>query len=1473
MPIGVITCRVTNRKRFSKPAGCLNSTRWQAARRIVQKFSADRLKAFATACGTTPATVIYAAFGFLMRKYLNVNDVVIGTVLSLRESSLQGVDSVMGNFINTLPLRLNETSDKSIVKVINDINLSLLERNGYAHTSYAEIKEIANLSPAENLFDAIVVIENYPLDLAAINGGGSLLVNLHSAIERTEFPLLLNVFFKEDIEFEFIFKSAHVTAFDPQSFAGHLAEVLNYITEHKSDTLASLDILTVNERNAILKSFNQTTKNFPTDDVISAFQRQVNACPNKIAVTCDGFALTYKQLDELSGKIAGYLKNERQVNKGDIVGVLLEREAYLIPVIYGILKAGAAYVPIDPSFPADRANSIIRDSEMVALVSRGAHLSPQLNSIANIIDLDEAINQINEQQMVCVPVGGDDLVYVIYTSGSTGRPKGVMIEHKSLIDRIWWMQEKYPAGAADVFLLKTPIVFDISVWEIFCWSIAGASLTVLPHGGEKDPEVIKDAIGAHNVTITHFVPSLLAVFLASLHTAADFYMLESLKIVFACGEALQPAHVEAFKQTLYDRDSVRLINLYGPAEATLDVSDYECTFEPSEAAIVPIGKPLANVELYILDSWGHPAPVGVTGELLIGGVGLAKGYINNETLTREKFVEKNDIIYGRIYKTGDLARWMPDGNIEFLGRVDNQVKIRGLRIELGEIEHQVSAFNGIKECVVLSREHHGDNYLVAYCISPRAIALNELEDFLRTKLPGYMIPAHFVFLEQFPLLISGKLNRKALPVPNIADADMHEAANTPVEEKLVDIWAGVLNLKPENISVTRSFFDLGGHSLKAISMVNEIYRQLHIRVAVKEIFEHADIRALAGLLNKKEPGNQFVNITPAPPKSHYELSAAQERLYFLYEFDKQSTAYNGCLVTEIDGTLNYERLNNAFLQLVKRHEVLRTVFELIDGKPVQKINDDFEIAIERINADNRETTAIVDTFIRPFNLNGQPPFRIGLVHVTPGKHLLLFDIHHIISDGLSQEIFIRDFSNLYNGLPLPALAFQFKDYARHLVQNEKSRIDTQKAYWLKAFEQLPDPLELPLDFERPLFNNFKAARHYFELDKHTAHQLAKFAGKHKTTAYNVLLAAFNILVAKMSGAEDITIGTPFAGRDYPGLEDVTGMFVNTLALRNRVNANDVFTRLLAAVKDTTAGAFSNQLYPYHHIIDDLGLVRDNGRNPLFNILFSYQDFKTERVAMEGLQVKSYGAEHQFTPFDLLLSVTTNENGLECFFEFAADLFRADTIARFAGYWINILKTVLTQPQITIAAIDYIGADEKRLLTEVFNATSVVYPDESIVSLFKKSVQAWPNNTALIHAGEQLTYRQLDGRALAVAQLLQAKLKGSRYRVGLLFEPGLDVSAAILGVLYAGFTFVPLSPQNPVERNSYILTDSQVTVLLASKKLAAMAGAISESANSSVVYMEDIAMSNIAIRTRTLPPTIWFISFTRRVQPGSLKGLV
>ncbi|QEM12508.1 non-ribosomal peptide synthetase [Mucilaginibacter rubeus] len=1418
-----------------------------AATRIVHKFSTERLKTFAVSCGTTPATIIYAAFGFLLRKYLNANDVVVGTVLSLRESGLQGVDTIMGNFINTLPLRLNESGNEGIANVIAKLNLSLLERNRHAHTSYAEIKEIANLNPAENLFDAIIVIENYPLDLSVINGNTAPLVTLHSATERTEFPLVLNVFFKEDIEFEFVFSPSHITAFNPQLFAGHLTEVLNYIIEHKNDALASLNILTVNEQNAILKGFNQTLKDYPTDDVITAFQKQVGICPDKTAVTCGSFRLTYRQLDELSGRIAGYLKNERGVNKGDVVGVLLEREDYLIPVIYGILKAGAAYVPIDPSFPADRINSIVQDSEMVALVSRSRHLNKQVDSIENIIDLDVAINLINEHEPVCVPVSGDDLVYVIYTSGSTGRPKGVMIEHKSLIDRLWWMQEKYPAGADDVFLLKTPIVFDISVWEIFCWSIAGASLTVLPHGGEKDPEIIKDTISAGNVTIVHFVPSLLAVFLASLHTATDFYALESLKIVFACGEALQPAHVTAFRETL-NSNGTRLINLYGPAEATLDVSDYECTFEPSEAAIVPIGKPLANVELYILDNWGYPAPVGVVGELLIGGVGLAKGYINNEKLTSEKFIEKNNIIYGRIYKTGDLARWMPDGNIEFLGRVDNQVKIRGLRIELGEIEHQVSAFGAIKECVVLSRQHHGDNYLVAYCITHETVALSELKGFLSTKLPAYMIPAHFVFLEQFPLLISGKLNRKALPVPNIDDNDTLEAANTPVEEKLVIIWAGILNIKPENISVTRSFFDMGGHSLKAMSMVNEIYRQLNIRITIKEVFEYADIRALASLLNKKETGNRFVTLTPVALQSHYQLSPAQERLYFLYEFEKQSTAYNGCLITEINGAINFDRLNQAIAQLVKRHEVLRTVFELVDGKPFQKIIDDFEVSIEYIAAGEGETATVVDAFIRPFNLNEQPPFRIGLVQLAHDKHLLLFDIHHIISDGLSQEIFIRDFSNLYNGLPLPALTFHFKDYAWHLQQNEKERIETQRSYWLKAFEQLPEAIELPTDFERPLFNNFKTGKYRFELDKHIKSQLERFAGKHKTTVYNVLLATFNILIAKLSGAEDITIGTPFTGRDYPGMENVAGMFVNTLALRNKINDNEGFSALLAAVKDNTAAAFSNQLYPYHNMIEDLGLVRDNGRNPLFNILFSYQDFKMEQVTMDGLQVNSYSADNQFTPFDLILSVTTGQDGLDCFFEFAADLFRADTVARFAGYWVNILQTVLLQPQLAIGVIDYIPADEKRQIIEVFNVTDVVYPDETIVSLFKKNVQEWPDNTAIIHAGQQLTYRQLDQKAAAAAHVLQTKLTGEGHRIGLLFEPGLDVSVAILGVLYAGFTFVPLSPQNPIERNSYILEDSQVAILLTSNELAAMANAIIELVdNGSVVYMEDVTTNNVLIR--------------------------
>ncbi|AOM80165.1 non-ribosomal peptide synthetase [Pedobacter steynii] len=1389
--------------------------------KVTAVYAAQKLRSFAASYRVTPATVVYAAFGILLRKYLNCNDVVIGTVVSCRAMDLQDADRVMGNFINTLPLRINEQENKTIGEVIENINVSLVRRNEFIQYAYSEIKEIAGLTPAEELFDAVVVIENYPIDTKALKINDQLDIRLHSVSEKTEIPLLLNVFFKEEVEFEFIFQPNIPAYFDQVSFSRHLIEILDDMMLHPDRHLKSINLLSPEENKQLISDFNQTGSPYPEiENVITLFQEQVKLDPNRKAVQFNDFVLNYAQLDELSSQFAHYLKVVKKVKKGDLIGILLEREAYLIPAIYGVIKAGCAYVPIDPGFPAERLASIVEDSGMQTLISRSHHIPAGILNIGNLVNLDLDLDEIKGQGQFCEVLSGADLVYVIYTSGSTGKPKGVMISHDSLTSRLWWMQKQYPLSGEDVMLLKTPIIFDISIWEIFCWSFTGASLIVLPHGGEKDPPLMVEFIRKFGITTLHFVPSLLGMFLNTLNEGFDFSQFSGLKIVFACGEALLPLQVQSFRNSIHKYCGTRLINLYGPAEATLDASYYECRFNADENNMIPIGKPLDNVNLYILDIWGYPVPVGVTAELCIGGIGLALGYLNNKSLSAEKFIDQPAVITERIYKTGDLARWMPDGNIEFLGRVDNQIKLRGFRIELGEIESQLLSLSGIKEAVVLKRQQNEEDYLVAYYIPSGTAAIPDLHQFLLDRLPQYMVPHYFIMMEEFPLLVSGKLDRKSLPDPVIEAGADYVAASTETESRLVSIWSGVLRLDISQISINRSFFELGGHSLRAMAMVNEINRTLNIRVSLNDVFKYPTVQTLAGFINGSDAVH-FQPIIAAVSADFYPLSPAQQRLYFLNEFNPDSSAYNGSLVTEIKGPLNIHRLKQAFQKLLDRHEILRTYFTTVDGVPVQKIVEDYVFELEMLKSEGRKQEEIIRQFVRPFDLGKLPLFRIALIEMMEEEHLLIFDIHHIISDGLSQEILIKDFTSLYNGYPLNELMLQYKDFA--MWQNDtlqQERISSQRKFWNQLFDQIPDVLELPIDFPRSSFVDAKAGKCNFNINENLVQQLQVISDKHGLTMYMLMLSVYNLLLSKLCNAEDIVVGTPVSGRDYPGLENIPGMFVNTIPLRNLASGEMRFDEFILSVKKRAAEAFSNQSFPYNLLVEDLRLERDNSHNPLFDTLFTYQDFKEERLSIPDLDIYSYDAGHQFTQFDLILSVTLKNGELSCFFEYSADLFRQDTIERFVTYFHNILESVVHDDQVLLSRIAFLPLPERQLLTEHFNNTKVQLPaEDGIISVFKKCVREYPERTALIHDQEKITYRQLEERVNAVSLLLQEKVEGkTEQRVALLFQPSTDMSVAILAVLNCGCTFVPLSPEAPLERNAYIIADSEAVVLLTNEAM-------------------------------------------------------
>jgi fengycin family lipopeptide synthetase D len=1179
-----------------------------------------------------------------------------------------------------------------------------------------------------------------------------------------------------------------------------------------------LEELPAAERKSVLHGFSDTAAPYPSNgNIISLFEQQAAKTPQQKAFQFGGFSMTYNELDTASGQFAAYLKEVKQVKKGDLIGVLLEREEYLIPAIYGILKAGCAYIPMDPHYPSARIQDILDDSGMQHVITRRKHL-PQDVLFDGWTDLDASLEEILSQQKGREEIRGNDLAYIIYTSGSTGKPKGVMIEHHSVVNRLLWMQKMYPLGTADVIMQKTPVVFDVSVWELFWWSFTGSSLYLLPPGGEKDTGLMLEIIEREQITTMHFVPSMLGIFLGEVESKFNLTKYDSLRYVFASGEALQPVHVQLFEKTLWRWNRTALINLYGPTEATVDVSYYACNFNEPVPAIIPIGRPIDNVRLYIVDRWGCPVGIGVAGELCIAGVGLARGYLNNKELTDTKFI-KSVLLGERVYRTGDLARWAPDGNIIFLGRIDNQVKLRGLRIELGEIEYRLSGYEGIRDCAVLLKEKNGEPYLVGYYVSASALNTEALSGYLTSKLPAYMVPSFFVHLDKLPLTVNGKLDRKALPLPEVEAGEAYEGPATETEQQLVEIWSEVLKLEAARISVNRSFFELGGHSLKAVSLVNRIRKELGAEIRVKDIFLSNTIRELAVLTGLRKTDMEQ-HIVKAAQKDWYVLSAAQKRMYFINQFDPESLAYNMPNAVRLRGVIHMQKAEDTMNRLVSRHEVLRTVFKMENDLPVQVIKDQVPVKLEVYNAAEEEVPALMKSFIRPFNLATGPLIRMMLICLGGQEYVFAVDVHHITADGVSLEMIMNDFVGLYRDREMPLPELQYKDYAEWQQSSlQQLQLKEHKEYWLQKFSGEIPLLTLPADFDRPAMKNNAGNAVTFQLTREETDAVKQKAAAEGTSQFMLLLGVWHVLLSRLSGQEDIITGTPFTGRQHTEFEKVAGMFINTLALRTQPESGLRFTDYIKNLTAAVLESFEHHSYQYEELVTDLKVERNPARNPLFDAMFNLQNFEKEEIGVPGLTYKPYRNAHANAKFDLLLMALENDGMLTFELEYATSLFTAATIHRFVQYFKNILTAVTKDTAVKIGAINVLPAEETKRLLETYNDTTAPCPAVAdIITLFEMQAAKTPGKMALQFADFTLTYKELDGLSGQFAAYLKNHINVKRGSfIGIMMEREEYLVPAIYGILKAGCAYIPVDPDYPAARIQNIIDDSGMAAIITRKK--------------------------------------------------------
>ncbi|KAA6449502.1 non-ribosomal peptide synthetase [Bacillus swezeyi] len=1369
---------------------------------VWDKDMVDAVQKAANRYNVTAPNLFQAIWGAVLAKYNAAEDVVFGTVVSGRPAEINGIEHMAGLFINTIPVRLKVEKHASFAELFKQAQQHAIEAEQYDYLPLYDIQKKSALDG--RLISHLVAFENYPLDQELENGtmterlGFS--IKAAGAFEQTNYDLNLIVYPGTEWTIKCKYNSAVYEAAFIEKAVEHLTRLARIALSNPESEAGGAGLLSEREQITLL-AFNDTTTDYPREKTIpELFEEQAEQTPEKTAVAAGEKSLTYQRLNEKANQLARKLQAKGLVH-GGAAAIMMERSLESAVSMLAVLKAGGVYVPIDPGYPEERIRFLLEDSgAKIVMTNQSTQISLEGYEVMAADAEDAEREDAANLEYINKPT---DLAYYIYTSGSTGKPKGVMVEHRNIVRLV--KNAGYIPLHEDVRMAQTGAVsFDASTFEVFGALLNGGTLYPVPKETLLDTRRFRAFLEENRIT-TMWLTSPLFNQLAR----QDAEMFKNLSDLLIGGDALVPAVVNQVKRV---SPGLSLWNGYGPTENTtfstcfLIDKEYERT--------VPIGKPIGNSTAYILDQQNQLQPIGVPGELCVGGDGAARGYLNQPELTDEKFVGDPFAEGKRIYRTGDLAKWLPDGNIEFLGRIDHQVKVRGFRIELGEIEASLARLDGIAEAAAVIRENNaGENEICAYYTVARVRPASQLRTELSQSLPEYMIPSHLIELEKMPLTANGKIDKHKLPTPEAEEtAAVYKAPENETEEILAAIWEDILGIKRPGID--DNFFCVGGHSLKAMMLTAKIQEQMQKEVPIKVLFEKPTIRGLAAFL-EGESKEDAPPIEPAPPKPYYPVSSAQRRMYILNQLEEASTSYNVPAVLLLEGALDKDRLESAFQALINRHETLRTSFELTDGEIVQNIRQTVQFELTASQAEEAEAETKIREFIRPFQLNQAPLVRAELVQLEEKRHLLLIDMHHIITDGSSTGIFIRDLARFYHGGDAPAPKLHYKDFA--VWQNDQERqgqLKEEEQYWLDVFKGELPMLDLPYDFPRPAKRSFEGERVVFGIDQKLTNEIKKLLSASDATLYMFLLAAFNILISKYGSQDDVIVGSPVAGRTHPDVNDIPGMFVNTLALRNRPEGEKTFKQFLQEVKETSLQAFSKQSYPLEELIEKLLLARDTSRNPLFSVFFNMQNMDVPTLKLGDLQISSYAVRHRTAKFDLSLEAVEHDGEIGLNFDYAVSLFKEETIRRWSGHFLNVIKMISENPDIKLQDIELLSDQEREiLLDEAKHCQAENLEERPFHVLFEERAAKTPDLPAVVCGETKLTYRELEKRANQTANVLRGEGVGKDDIVGIMMDRSADVIVSILGVMKAGGAYLPIDPDMPSARVEYMLEDSGARWLL------------------------------------------------------------
>ncbi|RON25158.1 non-ribosomal peptide synthetase [Pseudomonas brassicacearum] len=1404
------------------PVGAEGSEAYRVA---IDRRATQRLADFARQQKVTLNTVLQAAWSLLLHRYTGQDCVVFGATVAGRSAPLPGIEEQLGLFINTLPLVCAMKPEQTVSQWLGELQGLNLAMREFEHVPLYHIQGWAG-QQGSALFDSLLVFENFPVAEALKQGApaGLSFGNLHNH-ERTHYPLTLGIELGEGLNLDFSYDAARFSAAQVAELSANLQHLLMQLMALPDAALGALELLDVEGKNALLALSQPAPVQLSTTLLVhEQIAAQAAATPNALALQVVGQSLSYMELNTQANRLAHRLI-ANGAGPGSRVGLALHRGPQLIVSLLAVLKSGAAYVPLDPSYPAERLRHMIDDSRLDVLLCE-----------SGLLDNSQGVRRLSLDDNVGFPESdpqnhavAEDLAYVIYTSGSTGQPKGVAIAHAALREFCQSAADYSVLSAADRVLQFATFSFDGFVEQCFPALCVGAALIMrgdeLWDAGRLAAEIVEQGVTVADLPAAYWY--LLARDCAS-GVVRD---LGDLRQVHVGGEAMSVEGLRLWHQA--GLSHVRLLNTYGPTEATVVSSVHECRLEDaSDAFGIPIGRAIAGRALYVLDASGHLLPYGGVGELCIGApTCLAQSYFDRPALTAERFLPDPFAREpgARLYRSGDLARYNADGNLEYVGRIDHQVKIRGFRIEMGEIEACLQARDDVREAAVIAQD---GTQLVAYVVANDALVsetdyLERLKTDLRQSLPEYMVPSHLILLARLPLNNNGKLDRRALPRIEASDAQRDFVAPAQgLESQLALIWQDVLQV--ERVGRNDNFFALGGHSLLVLQVISRVRQQLHLELSVSSLFSAATLAEFAERAALANISGQPL-LQPAPVDQPPMLSYAQQRQWILWQLDPQSPAYNIPAALRLKGSLNFDALHKAFAQLQARHQTLRTTFEQ-DGQQARPVlHETLALQLEQRTLDQSSVdSAVAEENARPFDLRNGPLWRVLLLQVNTDEHVLVLTVHHIAADGWSMQVMVDEFSALYQAAVdgraagLPSLPVNYSDYARWqrdwLEAGEGAR---QLAWWGEQLAGSQTPLELPSELSRPARRSERGASLMLNVDRGLLAGLRQRAQEQQVTLFMLLLASFQTLLHRQSGQSSISVGVPSAGRSRLETEGLIGFFINTQVLRTQIDGQQPFCALLQQVKQVALDAQAHQDVPFEQLVDALQPDRSLNHSPLFQVLYNHQQQLGASVerSVAGLQVERLHWQQQTTQFDLVLDTQEQGDALDASLTYATDLYDEASMQRLAEQWLNLLRAVVNDPQQRVAELPLLHAPQSDALIQHWNPAFAAQPlSPTLHQLFEAQAAQQPNAVALVYAGEQLTYAALNAQANRLARKLREQGVGPEVRVGIAAERAMPLVVGLLAILKAGGAYVPLDPHYPAERLSYMIEDSGLTLLLTQQQL-------------------------------------------------------